>query len=150
MLAKKNWQSELEFVDGTGGFGAGVVDQLRVAGLTPQEIHFSGKPIDPMFFNKRSEMIYNMAQWVKNGGALVYDEKLITELTTPTYTFHNGKIRVEEKEQIRKRLGFSPDRADALALTFALPDMPGKLMDSHKLYKGSPKSKTQWDPLRRK
>lgn len=150
MLAKKNWQSELEFIDGTGGFGAGVVDQLRVAGLTPQEIHFSSKPIDPMFFNRRSEMIYNMCQWVKNGGALVYDEKLITELTTPTYTFHQGKLRVEEKEQIKKRLGFSPDRSDALALTFALPDMPGKLMESHKLYKGSQKSKTTWDPLRRK
>lgn len=29
-----------------------------------------------------------------------------------------------KKAQIKERLGFSPDFADALALTFAMPDMP--------------------------
>ena len=150
MMAKKKWGQELEFVDGTGGFGAGVVDQLKLAGLSPREIHFASKATDPQFFNKRTEMIYTAAQWVKGGGALVYDSTLIKELTASTYTFHKGKIRVEEKEQIKKRLGFSPDRSDAFALTFAIPDMPGKLMESHILYKGGTKPKQDWDPLYRK
>jgi hypothetical protein len=30
-------------------------------------------------------------------------------------------LKLESKETIRERVGFSPDRADALALTFAEP-----------------------------
>lgn len=123
-LAKHKWGAELEFVDGTGGYGAGVVDALLQAGHSPQEIHFSSKPLDARYFNRRSEMLFLMAEWVKRGGALPNDPELVRELTTPTYTFQSGKLRIEEKEQIKKRLGFSPDKADALALTFALPDMP--------------------------
>jgi phage terminase large subunit len=124
MIEKNKHQSEMEFVDGTGGYGAGVIDALIQAGHSPQEIHFSGKPNDATYFNKRSEMWFEMAKWVKRGGALPNIASLQKELTTPTYTFHNGKFRVEEKDQIKKRLGFSPDIADALCLTFALPEMP--------------------------
>jgi hypothetical protein len=35
-----------------------------------------------------------------------------------------GKIIIEEKKMIKARLGFSPDIADALALTFSQVDMP--------------------------
>jgi len=122
--AKARWGSEIEFVDGTGGYGAGVIDFLLQAGHAPQEIHFSGKAIDSRYFNKRSEMWFEMADWVKRGGALPNLPELKRELTTPTYTFQNGKLRLEEKDQIKKRLGFSPDIADSLCLTFALPDMP--------------------------
>ena len=69
-----------------------------------------------------------MAEWVKRGGALPKDEELAKELCAPTYTFHNGKIQIEEKEQIKKRLQFSPDKADALCLTFAIPDQPKAVM----------------------
>ena len=34
-------------------------------------------------------------------------------MTTPTYEFRNGKILIESKADIKKRLGNSPDRADA-------------------------------------
>ena len=50
--------------------------------------------------------------------------ELVAELTTPTYTFSNGKILLEDKDLVKKRLGRSPDLADALALTFAFPVMP--------------------------
>jgi len=123
-LAKSRWHSEMEFIDDTGGYGAGVIDALLQAGHAPTPINFSGKAIDPRYFNKRSEMWFEMADWVKRGGALPHDPGLARELTTPTYTFQGGKFRLEEKEQIQERLGFSPDLADALALTFALPEMP--------------------------
>jgi phage terminase large subunit len=125
--AKAKWQSELEFVDDTGGYGSGVVDSLLQAGLPCQAINFSGKSIDPRYLNKRAEMWFLMAEWIKRGGALPNIPELARELTTPTYTFQNGKFRLEEKDQIKERLGFSPDYADALCLTFALPDMPATL-----------------------
>lgn len=125
-FAKSKWGSEAEFFDGTGGFASGAVDNLIQAGHTPIEVHFSGKAIDPRYYNKRSEMWFEMAEWIKRGGALPRDSGLLKELTAPTYTFVKGKFMLEEKEQIKKRLGFSPNKADALGLTFAYPDMPAK------------------------
>lgn len=125
--SKAKWGSELELVDGTGGYGAGVVDVLRQAGHSPIEVQFAGSPTDPRYFNKRSEIHFKLAEWVKRGGKLPKDPELVRELTTPTYSFQGGKFRLEEKEQIKKRLGFSVDKADALACTFAMPELPTKL-----------------------
>lgn len=122
--AKADWGSELEFVDGTGGFGSGVIDAMIQAGHSPYEIHFSGKAMDPRYLNKRAEMWFEMAAWVKRGGGLPNDSTLSKELTAPTYTFNGGKFQLESKDQIKARLGFSPDICDALCLTFAMPDMP--------------------------
>jgi hypothetical protein len=47
-------------------------------------------------------------------------------LTQPTYSFNGGKFQLEAKDEIKKRLGTSPDLADALALTFAIPDQPAR------------------------
>lgn len=145
MAAKSRWDSEIEFVDGTGGFGAGVIDALHQAHIPAKEIHFSGKPIDPRYLNKRAEMWFLLAEWVKRGGSLPNNPELARELSAPTYTFQNGKFKLEEKEQIKARLGFSPDRADALALTFALPEMPKKSTSPIKqqMYK----MQTEYDPF---
>lgn len=150
MAAKAKWNSEVELVDGTGGFGAGVVDSLIQAGQSPMEIHFSGKAINPKYFNKRSEMWFEMSEWIKRGGALPKDMSLKKELLAPTYSFKNGKLYVEEKDQIKQRLGYSPDRADALALTFAIPDMPKReVMLERAVYQGSElgKLKYEYDPF---
>lgn len=125
LTAKRNWQYEMEFVDDTGGFGGGVIDLLLQAGSRPTAVNFSESAIDPRYYNKRAEMWFELAEWVKRGGWLPNDPQLARELTAPTYTFKDGKLILESKDQIKKRLGFSPDKADALALTFALPDMPG-------------------------
>lgn len=122
--AKAKWGSEMEFFDDTGGYAAGAIDSMIQAGFAPVPINFSGKSGDPRYFNKRSEMWFQMAEWVKRGGALPHVPAMLAELTIPTYTFVNGKFRLEEKDQIKARLGRSPNFADALALTFALPDMP--------------------------
>ena len=128
MTLATEYQSELELIDDTGGWGAGVIDQVRLAGRGVVPVNFSSKAIDSRYFNKRSEMWFLMADWVKAGGALPsVDEALVAELTTPTFTFRNGKFALEEKDQIKQRLGRSPDYADALALTFALPEMPGQM-----------------------
>ena len=121
---KAEHDTEMEFVDDTGHWGHGVIDNLFAAGFTPQGVQFHGPPIDPRYKNRRAEMWIEMAQWVKRGGALPKIPALIEELTAPTYTMNLGKLQLEDKDQVKKRLNRSPDLADALALTFALPDQP--------------------------
>lgn len=119
-----DWNADACFVDNTGGFGAGWIDQLRTLRHSPIGIHFSSKPTDASYLNKRAEIWFAMAQWVKEGGALPPVPELVAELTVPTYSFHGDKFQIEDKDQIKERLGRSPDLADALALTFAAPVAP--------------------------
>lgn len=126
-LARTKWNWETCFVDDTGGFGAAVQDAMIQGGIPNVPINFSGKADDPRYFNKRAEMWFRMAEWVKRGGSLPNIPELVRELTTPTYTLKNGKFLIEPKDQIKQRLGFSPDLADALALTFAWPEMSASL-----------------------
>ena len=146
MKARMDWGSEMEFIDGTGGFGSGVVDALLQAGASPQEIHFSGKATDPAYANKRAEMWFNMAEWIKRGGVLPDDPILARELAAPEYTFINGKFQLEPKDAIKERLGFSPDRADALALTFAYADMPSS-NNPENMIRNKSNMKVEYNPL---
>lgn len=147
-LAKSRFGSEIEAFDGSGGFAAGAIDGMIQAGHNPLEISFSGKASDSRYFNKRSEMWFLMADWVKRGGALPNDPTLAKELCCPTYFFQNGKFRLEEKDQIKARLGFSPNRADALALTFCLPEMPASdSLQGMKNARTGNRSQSDWDPF---
>jgi len=118
------WGAEAQYVDDTGNWGHGVIDNLIAAGYGPIGIQFHGAPLDQRYKNRRCEMWMMMAEWIKKGGAMPYIPELIKELTAPTYTFTNGKFQLEDKDQLKKRIGVSPDLADALALTFAFPDQP--------------------------
>lgn len=143
LVAKDKWGSEVEFIDDTGGFGAGVIDSLIQAGHGPVPINFSSRPNNSRFQNKRAEIWFEMADWVKRGGALPNDPELTQELTLPTYFVNRqGKIQIEEKDQIKERIGRSPDKADALALTFSHPEMPGSAGTTH-----NAKMKSEWDPF---
>ena len=49
------------------------------------------------------------------------DIGLKQELTGIMYGYDlKGRIKLEAKDQMKKRLGYSPDKADALCLTFAV------------------------------
>lgn len=111
---------ERVFVDNTGGFGGSVIDSLSMfpeIDVTP--IHYNSRPQDKRYYNKRTEMWVRMRDWIKKGGCLPNDPSLAEELLMPKVFFQNGVFRLEEKEQIKSRLGRSPDKADALAQTFA-------------------------------
>jgi len=118
------WGAEMILVDATGGYGAGTIDALELGGRQVISVEYAGRPIDPRYNNKRTEIGYLFAEWVKKGGQLPNDPALPKELTKITYTFQNGKFMLEPKEQMKKRLGYSPDLWDGYANTFALPDMP--------------------------
>lgn len=131
MAKKAEWGSELELFDATGGWAAGAVDVMRSNGLGPINVQFAAPAMDPRFANRRAEIWFQMAGWIQQGGALPpLGAELLQELITPTYTFHRGKFLLEEKDQVKKRLGRSPDLADALALTFGMVEMPGQALAS--------------------
>lgn len=125
------------FID--AGAGSGVIDRLRQLGHDVMEINFGGKPTDQKYVNKRTEMWYSMADWVRSGAKIPNLNDLKLELATPTYKFDAAnRIALESKDDIRKRLpdSGSPDMADALALTFAYPVekhefMPGGVHNRH-------------------
>lgn len=145
--AKQQWGQELELIDNTGGYGSGVISHYRMGGHSPMGIHSASKAGDKGFYNKRAEMWWRMADWIKNGGALPNISELVAELTTPTYTYKSGRLIIEAKDQVKKRLGRSPDLADALAHTFALPDMPAKDSLAHQMFKHNNKTSTDWNPF---
>lgn len=120
------WKSEMVLVDDTGHWGHGVIDNLRRRKCNALSVMFHGKPDDPRFGTKRDEIWVRMSEWIKRDGALPNEPELMAELTVPTYTFVNGKLKVEDKDQIKKRLGKSPDMADALACTFAVVEQPSR------------------------
>lgn len=115
----QKFKPDAVFVDATGGYGVGVIDALRQTNHTPIEVYFSGRATDPRYFNKRSEMWFEMAKWIKAGGALPNDPELAEELCAATYTFQGDKFRLCDKDDIKSEIGRSPDKADGLALTFA-------------------------------
>jgi len=126
IIEKEQRNADRIYVDNTGGWGSGVISSFRQAGHVAVPVEFAGKANTNRFFNKRSEMWWRMAEWVKQGGALPNCPELVAELTEPTYTHKNGRLIIEPKEKVKERIGRSPDRADALAMTFWEIDMPGK------------------------
>lgn len=112
------------FVDGSG-IGAGVVDRLRQLNFQVVDVNGGNSSMNPRFLNKRAEMWWGMKEWVEDGGCeLIRDEMLKTELTAVEYDYTDkGRVRLDRKEDLMKEYGFSPDRADALSLTFAYPVM---------------------------
>lgn len=137
----------IELVDDTGGYGAGVVDSLIQSGRAPHAVNFASRAIDSQFKNRRAEMWWNMAEWIKRGGALPNMPQLVRELTSMTYTHQNGQILMEPKEKVKERLGFSPDLADALALTFAIPDQPATLTVNGLVVSTTGTHKYDYDPF---
>lgn len=117
----KDWDAHACFIDDTGGFGSGWLSNLRRLGYAPIGVHFSEKSLNPQYFNKRTEMIFDCVQWIKNGGAIPNIPELVQAITQTTYTHKGEKMIIEPKDLLKQRLGFSPDHFDALALTFASP-----------------------------
>lgn len=122
LALRSELNAKLTIMDATGGWAAGASDVLQATGERPVNVQFHAPAAGDKYKNRRAEMWFAMAEWVKSGGQLPNVPELTAELTTPTYTFVNGRFLIEPKEQVKERLGRSPDLADALALTFAVPE----------------------------
>ena len=142
---EREFSPEMICVD--SGFGQGVVDFGRkVLEAKVLEIPFGSKAVnDSKFVNRRSEMWFLMREFLRAGGAIPPDNRLIAELAAPCYSFDAaGRIQLERKERVRDRLAVSPDRADAMALTFAVNPAPHGLRD--KLPRRTVGKRSFWGP----
>lgn len=75
------------------------------------------------FVNMRAYLFWCVRDWLnpknETGAMLPPDSQLAEEATEIRWSFRSdGKIIIEPKEDIKKRLGRSPDKFDALANTF--------------------------------
>lgn len=107
----------------TIGYGAGVFDQIRrhydrLGGVDVVSVNSAEAATDPSeYFNLRSELHFVVRDWLVAGGALAPCPRLESDLVAPRYRLHtNGTLRVEAKDDIKKRIGRSTDYLDALAL----------------------------------
>jgi len=108
------------YVDGIG-LGAGVVDQLRKMKVPVVEVMVNGKSSDPKSYsNVRAQIYGHLKNWLSTADIPRDDEDLVEDLSALNYFFNNKlQIVLENKKDMKKRLKRSPDRADALSLTFA-------------------------------
>lgn len=101
----------------TIGIGKGIVDRLSELEHNVIAINSAEEADDKeRFSNRRTEMWWYAMEQIQNREVEpITDEELIKQLTTLRYNppKSNGKISLELKTETKKRLGRSPDRADA-------------------------------------
>jgi len=80
-----------------------------------------------LYMNKRAEGYYKMMKWCRAGGELMETPRLREQLLSIRFRrTANGRIQIMDKVSMKK-LGFpSPDKADALSMTFLRPDVTEK------------------------
>ena len=104
------------------GLGAGVVDRLRELNLPARGINVGESPaFKGQYANLRAELWSKAKAWLEARDCkLPRDERLVNELSSPRYSFmSNGKLKLESKDDMKRRGLVSPDVADAFVLTFA-------------------------------
>ncbi len=143
----------LQFVVDVIGVGAGVVDNLRHAMKAlgrphvPSVVSFNASEQHHRrdvngefeFFNNRAAAWWNLRELLdphQPGGAKIMlpdDEQLKADLTAPKWKLSDSgsppKIKIEPKEDIRERLGRSPDTGDAIVMLFWTSGAPSGLTE---------------------
>ena len=111
----------------TVGLGAGVYDNMKEKGFEAIEIISGNKPTKSdgsyEFKNLRSQMWWQFRTDCKEGIISINldDPELLADLTAPRYKIVNDRvIQVESKDDIKKRLGRSPDKGDSVVYANAM------------------------------
>lgn len=104
------------------GYGTGIYSAGKTLGRDWTLVGFNEKSDDPGCLNKRAEMWKQTRDWLRDGGAIPEDQGLYDDLIGPeTVPRTDGKIQLESKDSMKKRGLPSPNKGDALALSFAYP-----------------------------
>jgi hypothetical protein len=115
-------------VDTGGGYGGAVTLRLQDNGIS--HIGFNGtkktsartRDGQLKFANKRAEAYWRLREALdpdQEGGSpicLPDDPELRSDLTAATFSIRANGIQIESKDELRKRLGRSPGKADAVAM----------------------------------
>lgn len=124
------------------GWGLGAIWRTRHPRVKFHPIKVSERSTQPSRFDSlRDEVWWNMRELVRDGGIDMteVDDKTLGELSYPRWEQTTaGRIKVEPKEKTKKRLGRSPDNADALNNAFYVPKTGARKVQ-----------KTRWQPAGR-
>ena len=104
------------------GIGAGVVDRLQELDLPARAINVAeSSSMSQKYMRLRDELWGRAREWFEEKNCkLPDDQALVHELAAPRFAFTStGKIKIESKDEMRKRGIKSPDLADSFCLTFA-------------------------------
>jgi hypothetical protein len=107
------------------GVGAGVPPHMNRLGSFTTAVKVASSPTIKTELGEfgilRDQLWWSCREWLRTdtGAMLPPDEQLMEELLVPTYQVKGGKIKIMDKDTMRDHLKRSPDRADALCLTFA-------------------------------
>jgi hypothetical protein len=114
-------QFQPDYVRVDAGRGEGVIDIIRSHGYKVMEVAFGGAATNPLYANKRSEMMHGVLDWIERGGCIPNIPTLINEMSSP-YVGSNdhGKLVVESKRMMKSRGISSTDYLDALALAVGI------------------------------
>lgn len=131
------------------GYGTGIASVGNtILNRTWTLVAFGSKSSKKGFVNKRAEMWGDMKQWLKDGGCIEDDDNLCRELGSPeAYVNQKGEIILESKDDMKRRGVRSPNRADALALTFAYPVAIVNPLDELLAKNAQHNSYSNYDPL---
>jgi hypothetical protein len=119
-------------VDGTG-VGSGVAPHMQRQGCYAESIKVASSPTEKSelgeFGNIRDQLAWSCREWLRTdeSAMLPPNEELIEELRAMKYEIRNGKIKIIDKDRLRKQLKRSPDWFDALCLTFPLSNFGADL-----------------------
>lgn len=121
----KKHKAEVLKIDAVG-LGAGVYDRAKevLKDITIIEMNAGGSPIDSVnYADAGTEWWHNLAKKLQAGnigGTVFAEKKAMRELTSRRYKYlSDGKMKLESKEEMRRKGLKSPDWGDAIAMAFA-------------------------------
>ena len=104
------------------GVGAGVADRLQELDLPVVGVNVAeSASADDRYQRLRDELWFKARKFLEAKNCKLHNDKtLVSEICLPRYGYvSNGKLKVESKDELRKRFPRSPDVADAFCLTMA-------------------------------
>lgn len=138
LLMKHRRDNAAVVVDMGGGYGGAVSLRLQDNGIEP--VKFNGAVASAArtkdgslgFVNKRAEAWWKLREELdpdQPGGSVVAippDPELRADLAAPTWSLKVNGILVESKDELRKRLGRSPGKGDAVVYALAMGEQAVK------------------------
>lgn len=142
-LYAQRYKPDAIFID-RGAMGPGLIDRLNqlnvrnVIGINFGDTGGSvmvGEDLHIETMNKRSMMWSGMREWL-NGGCIPDDAELKADLIGIEYGYGADQVSLalERKKDMKKRGLASPDKGDALALTFAAPVQKAEIIMPRREY----------------
>lgn len=100
-----------------------VMDRSKEYGCVVVPVHVQSPSNTPVEYpDLRSQLCFDLRDWLDAGGVIPDDPMLLEELRSPTFTFdQSGRRKVSSKDDEKKIIKRSPDRRNALELAIYTP-----------------------------